>query len=147
MHETGCNISPNVLLLVLYFFALSNHKNSMIAPLTDERIRLAAFDWLQEQTEIHGDLLPWGLITEDKHLATLPVNVIGDSVKDLNFTVAVDSMNHILQKTPDDAPERLYQRAYLAVTTLNSTNTSWASAQITPSKSAGTFWKRSMDPC
>jgi putative restriction endonuclease len=172
----------------------------MVAPLTDERIRLAAFDWLQEQTEIHGDLLPWSLITtgflfkgqqitlagakgiwkprvmvlplsittspnspyEDritdshflhykyrgdnpmhsdnvglreamrrkiplvyfygitkgKYLATWPVYVIGDSAKDLNFTIAVDSMNHILQKTSVDDPERLYQRAYLTVTTL-----------------------------
>ena len=29
---------------------------------SDHQIRLAAFDWLGEQTELHGDVLPWKLL-------------------------------------------------------------------------------------
>lgn len=29
---------------------------------TDLAIRLAAFEWLKRQTELHGEVLPWGLL-------------------------------------------------------------------------------------
>ena len=29
----------------------------------DTRIRLAAFSWLEEQTSIHGDVLPWSKLS------------------------------------------------------------------------------------
>ncbi len=32
--------------------------------LTDTRVRLAAFRWLEEQTAIHGDVLPWTLLLQ-----------------------------------------------------------------------------------
>lgn len=28
----------------------------------DQVIRLAAFDWLSKQVDIHGDVLPWALL-------------------------------------------------------------------------------------
>ncbi len=29
---------------------------------SDQQVRLAAFDWLSEQTDLHGDVLPWKLL-------------------------------------------------------------------------------------
>jgi putative restriction endonuclease len=28
----------------------------------DMRVRLASFKWLEEQTSVHGDVLPWSLL-------------------------------------------------------------------------------------
>jgi len=34
----------------------------------DTRIRLTVFAWLEEQTQIHGDVLPWSLLAQGLYI-------------------------------------------------------------------------------
>ena len=34
----------------------------------DTRIRLTVFAWLEEQTQIHGDVLPWSSLARDVYI-------------------------------------------------------------------------------
>lgn len=44
---------------------------------TDTPIRLAAFKWLEEQTAIHGDVLPWRLLTKGFNYNGEQINLTG----------------------------------------------------------------------
>jgi putative restriction endonuclease len=35
---------------------------AVVTDLLDARVRVAAFRWLEEQTRVHGEVLPWGLL-------------------------------------------------------------------------------------
>jgi len=54
----------------------------------DLTLRLAAFDWLSEQTDIHGDV-------PGRYLTVWPVYIIGDDPSRLTFAVAVDEMSSL----------------------------------------------------
>ncbi len=43
----------------------------------DERVRLAAFKWLEEQTRIHGDVLPRTILSEGFEFENQPVPLVG----------------------------------------------------------------------
>ncbi|HOU01031.1 MAG TPA: hypothetical protein PK719_02505 [Bacteroidales bacterium] len=45
--------------------------------MTDLQIRLYAFDWLKQQTEIHGDVLPRKLLTDGFSLSGLKYSLVG----------------------------------------------------------------------
>lgn len=43
----------------------------------DSQIRLATFDWLQDQIQIHGEVLPWSLLTKGFQFHNQQIHVVG----------------------------------------------------------------------
>jgi putative restriction endonuclease len=45
----------------------------------DDQIRLAAFDWLKEQVQIHGEVLPWTMLTNGFIFNNQRIHLVGQS--------------------------------------------------------------------
>ena len=55
--------NPAYELLVLSGISSLLNENTMVSePIRDKRIRLQAFEWLKNQVDLHGDVLPWSLL-------------------------------------------------------------------------------------
>ena len=68
----------------------------------DTRIRLTVFAWLEEQTEIHGDVLPWSLLAQGLYIDGERVPLVSQQ--------GIWSPRSVEQKPDRDLLERRYER-------------------------------------